>query len=208
MFNNSSIGVIILSGGNSSRMHCPKAFLSLGNVSLIEKISNIYLKSNIERSVIILNHLLFSDGWKKIINQLSKKNILIKNKFPEFGRSYSIQLGLKGLKNISMCFIQNVDSPGISPQLLKKMVSVLKTNSYVVPTYRGKSGHPVLIGETIIKHLASLETNEWILKEELKKFERIEVESNKDNVLLNLNTQAEWQHYLESVAVRHNLNQC
>ena len=46
------LGWIILSGGNSSRMNSPKAFLSIKGITLIEKLCNAYLNAGIIKPII------------------------------------------------------------------------------------------------------------------------------------------------------------
>ena len=180
--------VIILSGGNSSRMNYPKAFLSIGKKTLVENLSSIYFDFRIQKPIIVLNSILYNEKWAETISRLSVNNTVLKNNFSELGRSYSISLGLKEVKDEQGCFIQNIDNPDISAGLLNNMVANLKDDSYVVPANNGINGHPILLGRDIINHLKNLQGNEWILKDELKMFNRIQLEATENNVLLNLNT--------------------
>lgn len=192
------IAVIILSGGNSSRMNYPKAFLSIGKETLVERLSSIYIDFGIQKPNIVLNSILYKEEWVKTISKLSINNTVLKNNFTELGRSYSISLGLKEVKNNQRCFIQNIDNPDISVGLLNKMFAELRDDSYVVPANNGINGHPILLGREVINHLKNLQGYNWILKDELKKFNRIQVETTENNVLLNLNTEADWEIYTES----------
>ena len=193
------IAVIILSGGNSSRMNYPKAFLSIGKKTLVEHLSTIYFDFGIQKPIIVLNSILYKEEWAQTIAKLSINNTVLKNNFTELGRSYSIGLGLKEVKNEQGCFIQNIDNPDISLDLLGKMLAQLKDYCYVVPANNGINGHPILLSKEVINHLKNLQSNDWILKEELKKFQRIQVEATENNVMLNLNTEADWKIYSESI---------
>ena len=193
------IAVIILSGGNSSRMNYPKAFLSIGKKTLVEHLSTIYFDFGIQKPIIVLNSILYKEEWAEIISKLSIDNTVLKNNFTELGRSYSINLGLKEVKKEQGCFIQNIDNPDISVGLLNNMLVHLKDDSYVVPANNGINGHPILLGKEILNHLKNLQGNDWILKDELKKFNKIQVEATENNVMLNLNTEADWKIYSESI---------
>ncbi len=197
--NTDKTAVIILSGGNSSRMNYPKAFLSIGKKTLAESLSSIYFELGIQKPIIVLNSILYNEKWAETISRLSVNNTVLKNKFTELGRSYSISLGLKEVKDEQGCFIQNIDNPDISAALLNNMVANLKDDSYVVPANNGINGHPILLGKNVINHLKNLQNNDWILKEELKKFKKIQVEAPENKVLLNLNTEADWKMYTESM---------
>lgn len=193
------IGAIVLCGGESRRMGSPKAFLKINEHTLLENTTIIYLAAGIEQPVIILNHRFFIDPWLPVINKIAEKSVVLKNQFPEEGRTFSIKLGLELMNKKSYCFIQNIDNPDISYKLLHKMIDASNTDSYIVPTYKGKSGHPVLISKTIMLHLSELKSDKWILKDELKKFKQITVHAEENNVLLNLNTEADWQKYQRSI---------
>lgn len=198
MHKKKNIGAIVLCGGESHRMGFPKAFLKTGEHTLLEKITTCYQTAGIEKPVIVLNHRFFVDPWLPVINKVSEKSVVFKNQFPEKGRTFSIKSGLELMNEKSCCFIQNIDNPDISDKLLKKMICVCKADSYVVPTYKDKSGHPVLIGKSIMSHLSKLNSDSWILKDELKKFKKITVDAQENNVLLNLNTEKDWLEYSET----------
>ena len=193
------IGIIILCGGESSRMNSPKAFLEIDGITLLERITNIYCSAKFLNPVIILNHRFFANPWLDTINKLSIKSVVLKNQFPDLGRSHSIRLGLYLMKDKSFCFIQNIDNPDIGTELLNKMMDARDENAYIVPANNGISGHPILIGKKIIEHLAALKLSNWILKDELKKFKKITIDATENNVLLNLNTERDWLKYCEEV---------
>ena len=82
------------------------------------------------------------------------------------------------------------------------MIAARDENAYVVPANHGASGHPILIGKKIIEHLAVLRSSKWILKDELKKFKKIIIDAPDNNVLLNLNTEKDWEKYCEEVKLK------
>ncbi len=193
------VGVIILSGGNSFRMGYPKAFLKLGAEPLIKILSDIYTNFGIKRPIIVLNNNLYTIEWTDYITALSVNNTVLKNHFPELGRTHSIQLGIRELKNKTICFIQNIDNPEISVELLKNMLSQLKKDNYVVASNNSINGHPILLGKLVVNYLKKLKRSNWILKDELKKFNKTQVEAATSNVLLNLNTIEDWNNYTEAI---------
>ena len=178
-------------------MNHPKAFLSISNTTLIEKLTNIYINLAVQKPIIVLNSILYNNQWAEIIAKLSINNTVLKNNFTELGRSYSISLGLTEVKISKGCYIQNIDNPDISVGLLNKMLAQLRDDSYIVPANNGINGHPILLGKEVVNHLKNLQGNNWILKEELKQFNRIQVETTENNVLLNLNTEEDWEKYKE-----------
>ncbi len=188
--------VIFLGGGNSCRMNYPKAFLKIDNSMILENNLNTYSSVDIKKKVIILNQNLFQNKWLKNIRTLQKKATLIQNNFPDLGRSYSIYLGLKQIEDCNSCFIQNVDNPEISEELLIVMKKSISENSYVVPVHKNKAGHPILISKTIIEYLIKKENFNWILKDELKKFHKKLVPIKDIDVTLNINTPDDFEKYI------------
>ncbi len=202
---NQDIGALILSGGNSSRMGYPKAFLRLDGQTLSEKLLSVYQAAGIVKPVLVLNACLYTDEWQPTLDNLSEKALLVKNDFPNRDRTYSIQIGLENLQAKTGCFIQNIDNPAIDVTLVGNMVQALKPDGYVVPAYHGQNGHPVLVGSTVLAHLKSFRSADWILREELKNFEKTTIDSSTTNVLYNLNTQRDWSEFVlqESGAQLH-----
>ena len=118
--------VIILSGGNSVRMNSPKALLSFKGITLIEALCMTYISAGIIKPIIVFNHHLFQYNLEETIQSIFSKVKIIKNLFPDKGRTFSIQLGLSELGTNSVCFIQNIDNPEISVELIKKMKNDIK----------------------------------------------------------------------------------
>lgn len=190
--------VIILSGGNSSRMNSPKAFLSIKGITLVETLCNTYLNAGLKKPIIVFNCHLFQNKLAELTKSIIEKVTIIKNNFPDKGRTFSIQLGLAGLENNSNCFIQNIDNPEVNTELIKKMLTAIEDDGFVVPVKNGRGGHPILLGKNIVHYLKNKKSDNWILKDELKKFKKIAIEAGEINVLLNLNTPLDWENYIES----------
>lgn len=188
-------GVVILSGGNSERMNFPKAFLNYGNITIVENLVNIYTKAEIDKPVIVLNYKLFNDKFSGLINDLKTKAIIVKNSKPQNGRMFSLKLGLSELNTKKYCFIQNIDNPAVDEKLLSKMMKNATADSYVAPLYKGKSGHPVLIGSSIINQLIKNAELSLTLKDILSPYKKIGVDSGGLNVLENINTPDDWAKY-------------
>ncbi len=143
-----------------------------------------------------LNKYLYDTNQIEEIIELFEKYTVIKNHFPEKGRTYSLSLGFSKIKNNSSCFIQNIDNPEINSELLNKMLNKIEDNCFVVPVIDKKRGHPVLLGKNIVNDLKNKKSTNWILKNELKLYKRIEVDAGNTNVLLNLNTPEDWNNYI------------
>ncbi|MCK6650605.1 MAG: NTP transferase domain-containing protein [Bacteroidia bacterium] len=195
MNNFDDISVVLLSGGNSSRMGKHKAFLKYEGQYLIIKLFDIYEKMGIKNRISVMNYKLFNSEYANEIEGILKSNQVVKNNFPEKGRTYSIRLALEKVKT-DACFFQNIDNPYVTVELLEKMIDKCTEDNYAVASFNEKGGHPILLGKNVLSHLKSLTSDDWIMKDELRAFDRVKVEVETDKILLNINTEDDWNKLL------------
>jgi len=189
------IAAIILAGGESRRMDQPKAFLQFDkNRTFVERITDEYLIAGIKNIILVINAFALNSENENILSHLEKKIKIVFNRNPEKGRLYSINLGLTEAHKVKGCFIQNVDNPFVNSRLLKKMIPLLKTDSYVSPTYNNKGGHPILISKSIFETISTGNDTSISLRNKLKEFNRIKILA-KEQVLININTLEEYSKY-------------
>ncbi|MCP5063778.1 MAG: NTP transferase domain-containing protein [Ignavibacteriae bacterium] len=87
--------VLILAGGESSRIKRSKAFLNFdGCTTFLEKITKEYIAVGINNIVLVINAVSLTSENKKILSRQEKKLIIIDNENPEEGRLHSLKLGL------------------------------------------------------------------------------------------------------------------
>jgi molybdenum cofactor cytidylyltransferase len=167
-------------------MGTPKALLTFSNgVTFIEQIAEKYLEAGTERIVLVINPSLS----QKINSMPFCQNhhvIVVENKEPEKGRIHSIKLGLNKMA-VQPIFIQNVDNPFVTVELLNQMIPLLQPNKYVSPFYKGSGGHPILISKEIALQLKGCD-----LKTPLNLFlancEQLKMEQGNSGILVNINT--------------------
>jgi len=112
--------------------------------------------------------------------------IVVENNEPDKGRLHSIRLGLKKLVN-QPTFIQNVDNPFVTVELIQKLIPILQPNTYVSPYYNGIGGHPILISNEIANQLKDCDSD-IPLNLFLANYEQIKMEQNNSGILVNINT--------------------
>lgn len=187
--------VIILAAGMSDRMGFPKPFLKWDkHTTFIEKIISEYSSFEAGQIIVILN----KEGYRHIQTELpylAEYCEIVINNSTERGRFSSIKLGIEKLPGNVPCYIQNVDNPFVTAGLLDMMDDHAEPGSYVVPVFNGKGGHPVLIGQKVVDEIFALDYNDRDMKELLKKYKRIEVESSDVNILANINSVDEYNKY-------------
>lgn len=190
---------LILAGGKSNRMGFPKALLKANkNKTFLEKIVSTYLENNIKVIVVLYEKALKFKILKTIVDKLRKKGIeFIINKEPELGRFYSILLGISKIKVCNNMFIHNIDNPFVNSDLLSLMLNKLEKKSYVVPTYNGKGGHPVLLDKEIVAELKKTVLYDINFKDFLVKFKKISISYNNKDILLNINSLDDYNKYIK-----------
>jgi CTP:molybdopterin cytidylyltransferase MocA len=186
---------IILSAGISQRMQKHKALLLFdkkNNRTFIEQIVKIYSDFGCEQILIISNPLNNTQ-----IQQLQLKAQIIVNKDYNKGRFSSIMLAAKNTEKNNFAYIQNIDNPFITTQILEKIYEKKEKNKYISPRYNGKGGHPILISPQIITQIQNQNHKNLNFREFLKLFERKNVIINDKHILTNINTQKEYNYYFK-----------
>ncbi len=183
-----TVNTVILSAGLSARMAHPKALLSFGTKTFIENIISVFSTVS-EKVVVVVTPKLYFILRDKGISDHAE---FVFNNRLHYGRFYSVYLGIKSV-GVSNVFIQNVDVPGVKAQTLELMKRYVKPDSYVVPVYKGKRGHPVLLGERITQEILSVRSGyeRLNLRVFLNQFDGVEVEVDDEFVILNVNTPAD-----------------
>ncbi|MGE4287938.1 MAG: NTP transferase domain-containing protein [Salinivirgaceae bacterium] len=196
--NITEFGTVILAAGNSERMGMPKALLKqAAGYYFFETLISNYQDAGITSIALVIQNSLIKTIKKQVHNMAGNIYIVVNNE-PEKGRMHSLQLGLKFMKNKAV-FIHNIDNPFVSNDLLMQMIMKLEPDSYVKPVYQKKGGHPILLSAEIVNNLLNIEvTKENSLKNELKKYGQIQLETNEPDILLNLNTPDDYQTFIET----------
>jgi len=187
-----SISAVIAAAGNSERMGCDKALLSIGHgKTFAGHLMHGYRLYGCRPVVLVVNE-------NTDISQLQQTNILtVINHQVHLGRSHSIRLGLSHIPVGSECFIHNVDNPFLKPDLLDRLLELVQPDAYVVPVFEGRGGHPVLLGRQVADHIRSQE-HPADFREALSRFKRMELPFPEENILWNINTPEEYQKFILS----------
>jgi molybdenum cofactor cytidylyltransferase len=187
---------IILAAGTSGRMGYPKAALKFNDdANFTQHLCNQFVNAGCEKVVVVINEdtaQIFSEN-----NVSFPQNIVIViNDNPDYGRFYSLQLGLNNCSNADAVFITNADNPFADPDLLLKLQANLDSADYVYPVFNGKGGHPIVISSKVIAEILRKDYNNIILKDFLHQFKAKSIETDCDKILTNINTERE---YLELI---------
>ena len=191
----SQFSVLILAGGNSSRMKFPKTWLKIDNTTFLEKIITTYQNFGVKNIVVVINPKFCVEPWKNKLKTLKNQTTIIENTEVEKGRLYSIQLGLQQITIADFVFIQNIDNPFIDKNVLEQLIQNRCETGVTVPTFNQKGGHPILINRAIKNQLINTFNYSITLHDVINQFERKNIEVDDERILINMNTPEEYKEF-------------
>ena len=203
------IGAVILSGGLSERMNFPKQFLLIDGVTFVQKIVDTYGKAGIKNICVVMSDRFCTGEWKKYTggnawNGQKENNTMqiVANSNPESGRFHSLKLGVEKMNTMDFCFIQNVDNPFVTEEMITVILKNKFVGGYVSPSFKGEGGHPVLLSRKILDKIRELPDGDLNLSLLLKSFKRKKVEVKDERILWNINTQDDYSRYIRMNEIR------
>ena len=187
-----------MAAGASQRMKFPKPLLRYEKEkTFVQKIIEEYKKLGCDEKILVVNKELKEQGNRDLILELGRDTKLVINDRLELERFYSVKLGMQALNKCEYCFIQNCDNPFVDEGLLRILYENRIRDGYLVPVYRNKGGHPVLVGSKIIDFIKNEAPDESNLKDVLKNFTRKNIEAPNEKVLININTPEDYRKYFK-----------
>jgi len=152
----SSIPLIILTAGSSSRMGASKALLPWKKSTLIKELVDKY--SQINQTVIVVS----GSNHNALLGQNLRTSHIVENTNYKLGMGKSIAVGVNYVKThfpeAKGVFIVTVDQPFIPLSHLENMLATFKANTIVVSSSeKGYRGIPSLFSSAYFKELIRLE---------------------------------------------------
>jgi molybdenum cofactor cytidylyltransferase len=187
-----AISTIILAAGMSRRMGRHKALLPVGDRAMIAHVvdrfsPSIYVVTGFES--------------KRVEQALRDRDVTFVHN-PNYhagGMLSSIQLGVRAARNSKAFFISLGDQPFISSHTLREMRTTFESSDALVilPTYKGKRGHPVLISSAFADEILSLAPDQT-LRDFIKRHshETREIEVDDPAVVQDIDTPEDYARLL------------
>jgi molybdenum cofactor cytidylyltransferase len=138
------IWAIILAAGESKRMKVPKMLLPFNGKTMIEKVIDNVARSEVFRILVVLGS--YRDEILETISDLRVSHCYNENY--RYGMLSSVQCGFKNLPmHYDAVLVFPGDQPMIEPEVINQIIKAYRETGkgIVIPVYRKKRGHPLLI---------------------------------------------------------------
>ncbi len=184
------IGAVILSAGESSRMGRPKALLPIDGQTFIERIVAALQQAAIGKIIVILGH---NAGELKTRIAHLPVEILINDDY-KLGQLSSLQVAVRCLRADADCdgmLVHLVDHPYLSPSLVETMVRQFYESGkpIVVPSFRGKRGHPVIFARALFDELLSAPMDQGAKSVvNAHRADTLEIETEEEGITVDIDT--------------------
>lgn len=186
-----NFGICILAAGFSSRMGNFKPLLPIGDKTVVERCIEVSKAAGLKEIAVVTGHQ--RESILPVIHR--QKAIEAFNPNFEKGMFTSIQRGVAALSlDLDGFFVMPVDCPLATEQVLRLLLEHFEPESFTVPCYRGKKGHPLLIPaayrEAILNHdgTGGLKA---ITDRDFEKMKR--VETGFEGVVMDMDTPAAYE---------------
>lgn len=164
--NSSTVGLIILAAGASTRMGTPKQLLAYRGCTLIRHMAKVAIASYCQPIAVVLG--ANAERIKPEISQLPIQ--IVENQQWEEGMSTSIRVGLEALlamnPNLEAVAIALCDQPFVSSPTLERIIEAyhLTGKPIIASEYSGTLGVPALFNRTLFSELMTLKSTEGAKK--------------------------------------------
>ena len=190
------IWAIVLAAGESKRMKVPKMLLPFNGKTMIEKVIENVIRSEVFRTLVVLgsyrDEILGSIGHLPI-NHCYNENY-------RKGMLSSVQCGFKNLPvKFDAVLVFPGDQPFIEPSVINMIIHTYRETGkgIIVPVYRKKRGHPLLIDCKYRDEINTLEENEGLRSlSNMHKKDVFEIKTNSPGILKDFDTKEDYLNEL------------
>jgi CTP:molybdopterin cytidylyltransferase MocA len=192
----SGIWAIVLAAGESKRMKVPKMLLPFNGMTMIEKVIENVIRSEVFRTLVVLGS--YRDEILGSISHLPINHCYNVNYSK--GMLSSVQCGFKNLPlNFDAVLVFPGDQPFIEPDVINLIINAYRETGkgIVIPVYRNKRGHPILIDSKYRDEIYTLEENESLRSlSDMHQKDVFELRTNSPGILKDIDTKEDYLNEL------------
>ena len=184
------ISGVILSAGESSRMGQPKALLSIGGQTFIERIVDALRKAGLQNIIVVLGH--DAEAMRQKIAHLPV-TILVNPDYKK-GQLSSLRVAIRHLLPNDRCgglLVHLVDHPYIDAALVNLLIERFEDSGKLiaVPRFHGKRGHPVIFARSLFDELLNAPEDQGAKAVvNAHRDETLEIETEDEGITLDIDT--------------------
>jgi molybdenum cofactor cytidylyltransferase len=193
------VWAIVLAAGESTRMKVPKMLLPFRGKTIIENVLENVVSSQVDKTLVVLGS--DKDEILKLVGRWPVKHCY--NEVYKEGMLSSVKCGFRSLQgkfDASIVFLG--DQPMIGPEIINMVISAFRASGkgIVVPAFRNKRGHPLLISSKYNEEIESLDPVKG-LRELVRKFSAdvFEVDTGTHSILRDIDTREDYLYELKQI---------
>lgn len=194
----SGIWAIVLAAGESKRMKTQKLLLPFRGKTIIEQVIENILHSEVDKILVVLGS--GKENIMKVTERLPVSTCF--NESYKKGMLSSVICGLRSLpSSCRAVLVFPGDQPLIPGEVINKVIQAYNDTKIgiIIPVYKGKRGHPVLIDIKFSGEIEKLPDNEGLRMLSYKYPDKIfEVEVNSNGILRDIDTKKEYLNELKN----------
>jgi molybdenum cofactor cytidylyltransferase len=184
---------IILAAGESKRMGFPKMLLQFNGMSMLENVIKNVTASGVDNTLVVLG--AEREALTDLVSKTSVEYCFNDN-YKE-GMLSSVKCGFRNLtSDPEAVLVFQGDQPFISPGIINRIIEGYRSSGkgIVIPVYKGKRGHPLLIDRKYQNEIELLDDREG-LRSLSHKFhdDVLEIETDDPGILRDFDTYEEYE---------------
>ncbi len=190
------IWAIILAAGESKRMKVPKMLLPFGGKTMIEMVIENVIRSEVFRTLVVVGS--YRDEILGSISHLPVNHCYNENYSK--GMLSSVQCGFKNLPaDFEAVLVFPGDQPFIEPDVINLIINSYrkKRKGIIIPVYRKKRGHPLLIDRRYRDEINTLDEDQGLRSlSNLHQEDVFEVKTSSPGILKDFDTKEDYLNEL------------
>jgi molybdenum cofactor cytidylyltransferase len=185
------LAAVVLAAGLSRRMGREKILLPFGGSSVLERVLASLAAAAVAERIVVSRADLPEAA--RIAERTGARVVV--NPHPEEEMLVSVRLGIADLSaGVEAFYVWPADHPAVAIETLLELAQAGGPARVALPLYRGRRGHPALVGAALIPHIEAILPNKglrhlWRTRPEVL----IEVSVDDSGVLADLNTPEDYE---------------